>query len=176
MIKLEEGQQLKVKARAVEVLLGNSANKGTPQIAVIFVVTEGEHGGDRIPWTGYFTEKTSERTIESLQACGWTGDDISVFAADKDTLPALNGLDRNEIELVLEGERYNGDNANYRDRVFTRAKWVNRIGGGGGSVNVENAMSKGDAQAFAQKIKGLIHASKQRTPEPTKQADQRRAF
>lgn len=66
------------KARAEgAVVLGNSKDKGTPFIEFYLQITEGEEKGKRVRWTGYFTEKTQERTIDALLTCGWTGDDPS---------------------------------------------------------------------------------------------------
>ena len=49
-------------------------------------MTDGKFKGERVRWTGYFTptedkkgKTVAERTIESLQICGWTGDDLYGF-------------------------------------------------------------------------------------------------
>ncbi len=141
------------KARGVAALLGNSSEKGTPQIDIQFRIVEGEFEGELIRWTGYFTEKTSERTIESLQICGWQGDDLSVFAQrDDGTIPPPNGVDRNPVELVLEEEVYEG-------KTRVKVKWVNRPGGGR-ELNLENAMTRQSASSFAESMKGIIHATR----------------
>ncbi len=136
-----------------EVVLGVSKNKGTPYIEFLFDV-----GGDAnetpstVRWTGYFTEKAQERTIEALQHCGWDGDNLSEFA-DHD----LHGLDRNEVELVIEVEEWTANNGDTRETP--KVKWINRLGGGGG-VKVENAMDASSSQAFGDKMRGLVLATK----------------
>lgn len=163
-IKLAAKQEIKVKGRAAEALLGRSAKKETPQIGVIFTITEGEHQGERVSWMGYFTDNTQERTIEALQICGWDGDDLSDFAPPTpDTMPGLHGLDRHEVELVLIGEEYGGTNPDYAGTVFTRVRWVNRLGGG--RLSVENAMDRASASDFAAKMKGIVHAVKAKKPQ-----------
>jgi hypothetical protein len=71
------------KARAISADFGES-EKGTQFIAVTFVIEfagDGDSPGtsETITWFGYCTDKTSERTIESLRYCGCTfpGSDIS---------------------------------------------------------------------------------------------------
>lgn len=48
---------------------------GNPQVAVTFAILDGSQQGRRSTWFGYFTEKTTKRTIESLRYCGFKGDD-----------------------------------------------------------------------------------------------------
>src|SRR5579862_677136 len=102
------------RARAIEWALGKT-DKGNRQVAVRFQTFDDEdRPGEAITWYGYFTEKTAERTLESLQHCGWTGDDIT----------DLSGIERNEVQLVVENEEYEG-------KVHARVAWVNLPGGGG---------------------------------------------
>jgi hypothetical protein len=93
------------RARAVEYALGKTQN-GTRQVAVRFEVLDeqGAPGGERVTWYGYFTEKTAERTLESLQYCGWEGDDVT----------DLTGIERNEVQIVVEHEEYEGENQRAR--------------------------------------------------------------
>lgn len=147
------------KARATQVLLTKSSQKGTPLIQVNFQIQdEGEHHGETIRWDGYLTEKTAERTIESLGHCGWTGDDISVFTKEG----VLQGCDLNDVTLVVELEAYEGNDEKYKGKQFPRVQWVNKTGGRG--LNVENAMPVAEALAFAEKMKGLVHKVKAKAP------------
>jgi hypothetical protein len=92
----------KYKARAVgQVVVGKSKDKGTPYIEFYFEVTQGENKGGSARWTGYFTDKTSDRTIEALQICGWEGEDLSEFEDN-----GLHGLDTNEVQIVVELETF----------------------------------------------------------------------
>jgi hypothetical protein len=152
----------KYKGRAVgEVVLGVSKEKGTPFIECFFEVTEGKFEGERVRWTGYFTEtadrkgKTvAERTIESLQTCGWSGEDVGEFADHE-----LHGLDTNDVQLVVDIETYERDG---ETKSAPRVQWINRLG----SVNLENAMGAAEAQAFGSKMKGLVLSMKQKRPQP----------
>jgi hypothetical protein len=130
------------RARAADWALG-TASTGTKQIGVDFLILDGEATGKHITWYGYFTEETFERTIESLQHCGWEGDDLS----------DLRGLDRNEVTIVVDHEQ-NQQTGEIRVRV----QWVNRPGG----VVMKDRMDEGSAKAFAQSMKGRILAMKQK--------------
>jgi hypothetical protein len=155
----------KYKARAVgEVVLGKSAEKQTPQIECLFEMLEGESKGHRARWTGYFGLNSADRTIESLQICGWEGDDLSEFA-DK----GLHGLDANEVEAVIENEEYEKDG---EIRTVPRVRWINRLGGGA-RVNVQNAMSRDEALSFGDRMKGLVLKvkSKQQKADPSLAGD-----
>lgn len=134
------------KARAIApVNLGTSKEKGTPFVECYFEITDGENKGGRARWTAYFTEKSAERTIESLQIAGWGGDDVGEFADGE-----LHGLDANEVEIVVELEEYEKDG---EKRVTPRVQWVNRLGG---YLNVQNAMTKEAAASFGDRMKGLV--------------------
>jgi hypothetical protein len=140
------------KARATKVLLSQVGANKTPAIQVEFRL----ENGNTIRWDGWLTtDKAQERTIESLEYCGWTGDDLSVFARDN---APLQGLDANDVELVIEMEPSQDD----ATKLYPRVKWVNRIGGRG--LNVENVMPATEAVAFAQKMKGLVLKTRAKQP------------
>lgn len=128
------------RARALDGVLGYTLN-GNEQIAVLFQLLDGELQGQRITWYGYFTEKTTERTFESLEHCGWEGDDLS----------DLTGIDRNEVTLVVEHET--GEDGVRRARV----RWVNSSGG----IAMKDRMEPGDAKAFASRMRGALVARRQ---------------
>lgn len=136
------------KARAKEWGLGHSST-GKEQVAVLFELTAGEHQGKYITWYGYFTETTVDRTLDSLRHCGWDGDNFVT----------LEGLGKNEVELVIEPEEYQG-------KVNDRVKWVNRLS----TIALKEKMS-GDALAtFAAKMRGKALAHKQSYGGPRTQA------
>lgn len=143
------------KAKAIEVMLGESRTKRTPFVGVKFRITDGEFAGQVIKWEGYLSEtmggrskKTpAERTIESLQYCGWTGDDLGAFASG-----ALHGLDTNEVELVVEMEDYE-DRETGEQRQSAKVQWVNRPGGGVQFAG--EAVDAAKAKAFGAKFRGL---------------------
>lgn len=138
-----------------EVVLGESSQKGTPFIELYFEITKGENVGGKVRWTSYFSEKTNERTIESLQICGWKGDDLGEFA-DK----GLHGLDTNEVEIVVALEEYNDKEGN--PRTSPKVQWVNR--GGGGYLNLAAVMSPQNAESFGDRMRGLVLAMKNKKP------------
>ncbi len=139
-----------------ECVLGTSKTKGTPFIEFYLTILEGDNKGGRARWTGYFTENTNERSIQSLQICGWQGDDLSEFSDG-----ALHGLDANEVEMVVELEEYT--NAEGETKTSPRVAWINRAGG---FLNKAAAMDPGAAAAFAAKMRGLVLKSKEKNPQP----------
>ena len=125
-------------ARAVSAGLGET-RAGKPQIAVEF-----DTGVDgRITWFGYFTDKSQERTLQSLRYCGWDGSDLT----------DMSGIDSNDVELVIEHETYEG-------KTRARVQWVNKIGG----IGLKSKMAPDKAAAFAAQTKGAILAYDQKAP------------
>ena len=133
-------QEQTVKARALEGALGLT-NTGKDQIALLFKLLEGPDENRMIPWYGFFTEKTTERTLETLELCGWEGDDLS----------DLTGIDRNEVYLVIEHEQ------DQQGEVRARVRWVN----GAGGIAMQNRMDPAQAASFAQRMRGTVLARRQ---------------
>lgn len=109
--------------------------KGHAQIALPFRIDEGEHAGQAITWFGFFTDKTRERTMESLRYCGWRGDDLS----------DLGPLDQ-QVEIVIEHEEYDG-------KVRAKVQWVNRIGSG--RVQLQDQMNESELRQFAAQMRSI---------------------
>ena len=151
---IQNDGRYKARAEGI-VVLGNSKDKGTPFIEFYLQIAEGEEKGKRVRWTGYFTEKTQERTIDALQTCGWAGDDLSEFSDGH-----LHGLDANEVEIVTELEEYE---KNGEKKTTPRVKWINKSGGW---VNVENAMAPDAAASFGEKMKGLVVKAREKRGTP----------
>lgn len=111
MGKIQAG---KYRARAWSVDKGRTETKDTPYIEVQFRLTDGPFAGENIEWRGYLSDGAKQRTVESLFYCGcWT----SPGQTDGDLFD-LEGIDKNEVELVVEPEEYNG-------KTYMRVKWVN---------------------------------------------------
>lgn len=127
-------------AKAVEWKLGVTGT-GKEQIAVLFQLED----GSQITWYGYFTEKTTERTLDSLEYMGWDGVDIS------DPV----GLDRNEVRVVIDHEVSEQDG-----KTYARVKWVNRMGG----LAVKEELTGGALQSFKQRMQGAVMARRQNKP------------
>lgn len=106
-----------------------AAKTGTPMVYVSFILLD--MPGKTISWYGYLSEKSEERTIESLRTAGWAGDDIS----------RLDGLGDREVSLVVEWEEYDG-------RIRARVKSIYGPGGGGGK-----ALAVHEQAALIERIK-----------------------
>lgn len=148
---------MKVLGRATgRVVIGESKQKGTPYIECYFNLARPVTGPDgrehdRVRWTGYFHDKKdkrgrsgAERVIESMQTCGWDGDDLSEFGDNE-----LHGLDANEVELVCEFESYERDGETLQ---ALRVQWINRPTAG---VSLDNAMSADKLAVFAERMRGF---------------------
>lgn len=131
-------------AQAVDGYLSHTKD-GKEQIVVKFAIVGGQHDGQAVNWTGYFTDKTFDRTIQSLRYCGWRGEDID----------DLTGIDANEVEIVVDHNTYDG-------KTFARVAWVNQIGG-------KARMPASEARAFAESIKGRIARMTPVEPEPSEE-------
>jgi len=134
-----------VKARAVEAALGMTS-KGGEQIAISFQLLEGPNEGSRVTWYGFFTEKTLARTFETLEHCGWEGDDLS----------NLDGIERNDVYLVIEHEQ------DQDGQPRARVRWVNAVGG----IAMQHRMAPAQATSFAQRMRGQVLAHRQAKGQP----------
>lgn len=130
-----------VRAKAVHGELGFSRN-GNEEVAVQFEILSGETSGNMITWWGYFTEKSADRTLQSLMNAGWDGSDIT----------DLNGLGSKEVELELVIDTYGGKQ---REKVA----WVNKPKG-----PRTKAMSEADKLSFAEKMRGRTLALQKQVP------------
>lgn len=129
-------------ARAVSAQLGMTKS-GKEQVAVTFRLKMDL--SKTITWYGYFTDKTTERTIESLRFCGWIGVDLT----------DLSGIDREEVELVIANEEYEG-------KTSPRVQWVNRVGG----MMLSAPLQPDAAKAFAARMKGAVLAYDKKAGAP----------
>lgn len=140
-------------ARAKEWELG-LAKSGNEQIQILFQITEGPHQGKHITAYLSFAGGALDRTLESMRHCGWASDSL----ADIDT------LGNNEVELVIEDEKYINDDG--EEKWVSKVRWVNRRS----RLIVKNAMNAAQKAAFASKMMGKTVASKQKygaQPAPT---------
>jgi hypothetical protein len=126
------------KAKAIEGALGFTKG-GKEQVAVALEIIEGDHAGTSLTWYGFFTEKTTERTFESLRHLGWKGDDLS----------DLDGILDNEVSIQVEEEDDD------QGRTHSKVRWINAPGGG---LAMKERMDDGAAKAFAQRMKGQAMA------------------
>lgn len=140
----------KYRAKAKEWGLGQ-ASTGTKQIAVNFEVTTPDATEKSFTWYGFFSDAAWERTYESLQHMGWEGED---------PLELQNhggGLDKNEVELVIEDEEYPAGSGKFSAKV----RWVNKIG-----VALNAPLQPADAAAFSAAMREKIRAKKAAVGQP----------
>lgn len=110
---------------------GKAGTDDKPNVGIMFKIIDGPDKGRTIPWFGYFTAKTFERTCESLRYCGWKGTDI----ANLGTLDQIVDLD------VAHEE--------YEEKQRARVNWVNRHGG----MSLKNPMNEAEIAKLAAKLK-----------------------
>lgn len=110
-------------------------NDDKEQVLLDFEITEdGEYKGWVRPWFGYFTDKTWERTLESLKNCGWDGGSVL----------DLGPLDQ-EVEIVIDVE------ADLEGVDQNKIRWVNRIGAG--RIQLKKPMGEDQLRMFAARLK-----------------------
>lgn len=121
-------------ARAGSFEFGVTA-KDSDFVSVEFEIRGGPaHVGERIGWRGYFTEKTTDRTLESLKHAGWDGRDVML----------LQGLGSRDCQIVVDHEEYDG-------KTYARVQWVNAHGGGG--LGPGQQMDEARKRAFAARMR-----------------------
>jgi hypothetical protein len=124
---------------------------GNPQVVVRFKLLDADVAGSEINWYGHFTEKTEDRTLESLQAAGWKGTDLSALS-----LEDLNA----EVSLVIEPKpRVDADlqpvlGEDGQAVVQPEVRWVNRAG-----LAVQQQLAPDKMQLLAARLKGKLAAS-----------------
>lgn len=144
---------MNVTAYAISTEFGFAKN-GTEQIAVTFQIVDedadGKRGalhGSRRVWYGFFTDNTTDRTLESLRHCGWSSDELSDIAnLDED---ACRRLLPKVVKLVLENETYNG-------RTVEKVRWVNAIGESRSAI--KNKADDKDVQSLSDRMKSRAAA------------------
>lgn len=127
-------------ARSIEHAFGRTSG-GKHQVAVRFEITQdGPAKGRRPTWYGYFTDKTRDRTFESLEAAGWDGE----------SLADMNGLGSCDCAIVIDHEE------DQEGMLRERVRWVNRIGG----LALKEELSQADVLALDRSLKGDLLAWK----------------
>lgn len=104
------------------------------QVLVYFEILEGDYRGQRLPWFGFFTKASYERTMQALRFMGWKGDDLA----------NLGDLDQ-EVSITVEHNTYN-------EKTYARVAWVNRAGGGS-AMKLNDPLSESDVRAFAARFR-----------------------
>lgn len=155
-------QKAKYNAKAVATQFGTSS-KGNTQIAVTFEVVEHpDLAGSEITWLGHFTEKTTDRTIESLQHAGWQGDDLSEL--DQLDAAACSKMLPDTVEIVVAPEEYDGD-------VNLKVQWVNKPGAG--RFAFKEPLTGQGLKAFAAQMRGTVRGMKAGAPRKSSNGSSR---
>lgn len=132
--------------------LGETGN-GTAQIGVSFMVPDGNGGEKQLTWYGFFSEATIDRTIESLRAMGFQGDDLETLAEG-----GTGRLDSNDVEIVVGEEEYQG-------QTYERVKWVNKPKVGVAMKKVLDGNERKQlASALKDRFRAFDAAAGQRAP------------
>jgi hypothetical protein len=138
-------EKITLRAKAINTTTGES-EKGSRFVAVGMEIVDDENfAGETITWLGYLTEKTTARTVESLQHMGYQGDDLGQFEdAGADACAELLPI---VVDLVCEPEEYEG-------KWTLKVQWVNRSGGG--RFKAKKPLVGGELKAFAAQLKGAF--------------------
>lgn len=131
-------------AKAVGGRFGNSGQKGTPGIAITFKIKDST---DVITWVGWLSEKSVERTMDTLAMLGFR-EDLDV----KNNEFGPEHLADKEVSIVVAME------PGYKDatKSFPKVQWINELGGAkyGGLSSTGNAVPPG--------LKGMLAAARAR--------------
>lgn len=144
-------QEITVRVRAVAAGLGESDNENRTKFVWVTgsVVDDEQYNGEQITAVLYFTDKTTARSIESLQHLGFASDDLSLLA-DADEARCSELLP-NVVEFVCAPEEYKGE-------WTLKVKWVNAPGRG--KFAPKKKLEGSDLKAFAAQMKGALRNAK----------------
>jgi hypothetical protein len=107
--KFKPDEQVLCKVRSWTI--GKSKEKGTKYIRVSF--------SQGITWTGWLTDKTTEKTMKTLEDLGFKGRNLAMLTEE-------NALDmENEFLVTIESSR------EYEGNTYYDARWVNKAWEGG---------------------------------------------
>ena len=118
-----------------------SPEKGTPAAKVVIELKAGPNVGERIEWLGWLTDKTTERTAESLALMGYDG---------SNELSVMN----KEFIAVIEHEEYT--NKAGEKKMRPRVAWINDPSGGGRL----DPMTATEVAGSKERLKAALTAAK----------------
>jgi len=116
---IPEGKYL---AKAVGGKYGLSNEKKTPGVAVTLEFKVSDKV-ERLFWKGWFSEKTTERTIEALALMGF--DEFKSVGPDGSF--GASHFDGSEVDIIVENESFVGSDG--QTKVTPKIKWINKPGG-----------------------------------------------
>lgn len=121
------------RGRAAEWAWGVSS-KNNEQLAVAFDFLD--HPGQRETKYFSFTDAAFDYSVKALRACGWQGEELD----------NLDGLDANEVQLVVDWE---DDGKGGKE---LRIQFVNQAGG----IALKTIMEPAAVATFAQRMRGRV--------------------
>lgn len=104
-------------ADVVEWRISESKEKQTPVVVAIVEIAKGEHTGRRLFWRGWLSPDAIDRTLEQLEAAGYTGEE---------PLSTLRGFGTKRVIVVVDHE----EAINKRtQKPFTvaRGAWLKKV-------------------------------------------------
>jgi len=113
------------------------------QACLCFEILSGPYAGQQLSAWLYFGEKSYQRSLDALRACGFSGDDIDKFS---------NQRPENEVSIVVEHE------VDDKGKTRAKVKWVNKPGTGNGFVFKER-LPANDLRSFSARLKGKLKAT-----------------
>lgn len=123
----------------VHIQWGPGTTKSPFQAAVCFEVLRGPQAGQKITAFLYFSDDTAKRSMESLRACGFTGDDIDKFSDQKPDI---------ECEIVVDHEVY-------KEKTRAKVKWINSASRG---FSFEAPLDPGSLRKFSAQMRNTLKA------------------
>lgn len=98
----------KYRAVATSAILTETKN-GKEHVAIDLRITQGQSAGECLSWQGWLGERSVARTMESLRACGWLGQNLAEIDIEELC---------NEVSITVEHEEYNG-------KTYAKVRWIN---------------------------------------------------
>lgn len=132
------------RAKATSTSFGMT-DDNKPQLAIQFEIVDESFAGESIAAILFFTEKTVERSLESLVHLGFGSDDLELLA-DTDAARCAELLP-SVVEIVCDPEEYDG-------KWRLRVRWINRAGGG--KFTFKNKLEGVYLKAFAAQMRGAL--------------------
>lgn len=119
------------------------ATTNSPFTAVLsFEILRGPQAGQHISAFLYFGDRSVDRSMESLRACGFSGEDLDKFI---DQNPDI------EAQIVVEHETYEG-------KTRARVKWINSASRG---FVLEKPLDQKELRMFSAQMKAKLKTIKE---------------
>jgi hypothetical protein len=126
-----------------------SSKQETPGVRVLLQLLEGPDKGSTIEWVGWVSDKTIERTNESLGFMGYDGENPS-------------SVKNKDVSIVIEKEQYDRQTESGQTVTNEKAvvRWINDPNAAGGRFLATTASEQA---GIMQRLKAAGLAAKSRT-------------